>query len=640
MAAYQGELNSEAPPSTIEANKNVSDLFEQSPVAAGIFAENGSAIQVNSAFAALLDAQKHAILGMPMQPFIPPSDHIIWNEAIASLFAKKKTKFQIDITLISKTGRRVLALAIASRHGPQLLCHFIDITNRKKTEDKLRETERRFRDIAEATYDQFWETDEKFSFTYVYDPRNVSSFPGPSIQLGKRKWEIEGFEPFDRSSLSEHIDDLLNHRPFRDFRFSITDPAGMKYYWRSSGRPMHDERGKFIGYRGISTNITGRTRAEQALQQSESRFRAIVDHAPIQIHIRDTTGRYILWNRQAAKFFGIPETAVLGRPASEFLPSDIAKILVDNDAAILTSNESIKQEECIDIAGHSCTFLTIKFPIRNESQHLIGIGSISTDITERKRSDEALRKSQEDIQRHAHEMAHIQRIATMNEMASAFAHQINQPINAVANYTSVCLHHLEGKDWDKTSFQKTLKLAHDQAIGAGRLVRDLGDFIRYAEPQITPCDLNKIVRSVAALMESELRRHHTKLFLDLAPDLPLAPMEKIEIEQVILNLVVNGMEAVRASSGERSVTISTRASEAYELVLTVKDTGPGVPEDMWNTMFEAFRSSKPKGIGIGLAISRSIINRHGGKLWAEKNDADGARFHFMLPTDLNADVKD
>lgn len=295
MAAYQGELNSEALLATIEAAENAGDLFEQSAVAAGIFSENGNAIQVNSALAALLDVQKQEILDAPLQPFISRSDHVVWSEAIASLFAKRKAKFEIDVALISKTGRRVLALAIASRRGRQLLCHFIDITSRKKTELKLRETERRFRDIAEATYDQFWETDEKFSFTYVYDPRNVPSFPGPSVQLGKRKWEIGGFEPFDRPSLSEHIDDLLNHRPFRDFRFSITDPAGMKYYWRSSGRPMHDENGKFIGYRGISTNITGRTRAEQALQQSESRFRAIVDHAPIQIHIRDTTGRYILW---------------------------------------------------------------------------------------------------------------------------------------------------------------------------------------------------------------------------------------------------------------------------------------------------------------------------------------------------------
>jgi C4-dicarboxylate-specific signal transduction histidine kinase len=270
------------------------------------------------------------------------------------------------------------------------------------------------------------------------------------------------------------------------------------------------------------------------------------------------------------------------------------------------------------------TYVSIKFPLYDAAGAAYAVCGISTDITDRKRAEEESRRRQE-------ELAHVTRLSTMGEMATGLAHELNQPLAAIVNYTQGCMRRMRAGIGDPEELIGALEQATAQAGRASQIIRWLRDFTRKTVPRQNKADINEIIRDAEGFFQAEARQHQVSLRLELTDFLPPIRADVIQVEQVLLNLVRNGIEAMASvDTGKRILVIRTAmAGEALEIA--VQDSGPGIFEKAADSIFNPFFTTKSQGMGMGLSISKSIIEAHGGRLWAESGPDGGAVFRFTLP---------
>jgi signal transduction histidine kinase len=248
-----------------------------------------------------------------------------------------------------------------------------------------------------------------------------------------------------------------------------------------------------------------------------------------------------------------------------------------------------------------------------------------------RKSTEDQRRAEEALRRAQAEMAHITRVMTMGELAASIAHEINQPLSAIVNNGGACLRWLAG---DSPNLAEAREAAQDiirEGNRAGEVITRIRAFLRKTETEKAPLDINQTIRDVVILMRNEAEGKGVTLHMELATNLPLVPGDRVQLQQVILNLVMNGVEAMTSvSNGERELRIESRQDEADKVLIAVKDCGVGIDPENLEKVFDAFYTNKSKGMGMGLAISRSIVEDHGGRLWAQPNDGPGTTFQFTL----------
>ena len=267
--------------------------------------------------------------------------------------------------------------------------------------------------------------------------------------------------------------------------------------------------------------------------------------------------------------------------------------------------------------------------IRQPEQELLNmmatLGSQIGQFIERKRAEEAFRTAQI-------ELAHVTRVATLGEMTASIAHEINQPLGALVNNAGACLGWLDAGNLEEA--RNSVALVMDDAQRASEIITRIRALVKKAPPQKDWLDINQIIREVIGLGQSEVQRNHIALETQFSDDMPLVFADRIQLQQVILNLMMNAIEAMTgAGEGPRELSvISSRKIESNAVVVAVRDSGPGLDSKSLNRLFEPFYTTKPQGMGMGLAICRSIIEAHGGRLWATANRDRGASFHFSLPT--------
>lgn len=250
---------------------------------------------------------------------------------------------------------------------------------------------------------------------------------------------------------------------------------------------------------------------------------------------------------------------------------------------------------------------------------------VMADITEARLAEEATRQQMEQLQMSA-------RLLTIGEIASGLAHELNQPLTAIASYNQACLKLLRARPTADTELLGYMEKCGAQAVRAGGIIHRMREYARKREPLRTPLAVNTIVQDAVKLVEVEAEKHGVTIALSLAPHLPTVMADAIMIEQVLLNLIRNGIEAMEATpAGQRSVRIVSERSADGGVQLTVHDQGHGVSAETAANLFTPFFSTKADGMGIGLNISRSIVELHGGRLWHEPATAGGSTFAFTLP---------
>lgn len=264
-------------------------------------------------------------------------------------------------------------------------------------------------------------------------------------------------------------------------------------------------------------------------------------------------------------------------------------------------------------------------PLKDAQGRITHFISTGKDITERRRAEQELR-------RHQAELAHVARLNTMGEMAAGLAHELNQPLSAIVNYSQGCIRRLRAGKAGAEELLPAMEQVHAQAERAGEIIRRVRNFARKSEPCRAAMDVNAMIHEVAELAEPDMRRHQARLRLELAKRTPPVLADMIQIEQVLLNLILNGLEAMEAvRADDRELVIRTEPANPDTVKVTVRDSGPGLSTRVERRVFDPFFTTKPKGMGMGLSLSRSIVEAHGGRLWVLPEARRGAAFQFTLP---------
>ena len=272
----------------------------------------------------------------------------------------------------------------------------------------------------------------------------------------------------------------------------------------------------------------------------------------------------------------------------------------------------------------SSTCKVLASPTATESSDLEFVGTVM-DITERRHAEEALRNAQA-------ELARVARLTTMGELVASIAHEINQPLAAVATNGDACLRWLNRDKPDLDEARDAASRVVRDAHRAGEVIRSLRALTKKSGPQLTRLDIHDAIEEVLALTRGELQRHGVVLHTDLAAgDRPVLG-DRVQLQQVLLNLIMNGIQAMAAvTDRRRELTVSVARAEPDRVQVAVEDTGPGLDPAIAQRIFEPFFTTKSDGLGMGLSICRSIIEAHGGHLWASPRAPHGTAFHFTIP---------
>ncbi len=373
-----------------------------------------------------------------------------------------------------------------------------------------------------------------------------------------------------------------------------------------------------------------RSRAEEALRAEHAFRAAMEDSLTVGMRARDLQGKVIYVNPAFCKMTGFsPEELVGATPPMPYWAPEQLEESYAMHQTVMAGEAPIDGFEMTFMRKNGERFNALVYEaklIDGNGKHTGWMASV-LDITERKRAEELARQQQEQLQ-------FTSRLVTMGEMASTLAHELNQPLAAIASYNTGCLNLLANGQAQPGDLQPALEKISAQAQRAGKIIRRVHDFVRKSEPKRAPCQLGEIIEDCIGFIEAEARKHHVRIECDSPPDLPVLA-DRLMLEQVLLNLMRNGMEAMSATPHSGRLLRVGIQAEASELCISVSDNGSGIPHELRDKLFTAFFTTKPEGMGIGLSICRSIIEFHRGRLWAEDNPhsptGSGTIFRFTLP---------
>jgi PAS domain S-box-containing protein len=489
----------------------------------------------------------------------------------------------------------------------------------------LRESERKLEEAQRLTHVGYWDRDMVTDLiTWSDETYRIYAVPAEERILTLDRVR-ELIHPEDRPMVLEAMSAALRGGPRYDVEYRVIRPSGEVRVVHSQADVTRDESGRPRRIFGTVQDISERKRAEEELRAAENRFRTYVDHATDALFVHDYERKVVDVNRQACESLGYTREELIGMMPGDFDPAlgleaaFIQPIMKErlNAGEVFSFETSHRRKDG--------TFFPVEVRIRPfwHGGQRFGLALVR-DITERKRVEETLRQTQA-------ELAHVARVATLGEMAASIAHEINQPLGAIVNNANACLRWLTAYNMEEV--RHSAEVIRGDARRTAEIIQRIRSFAKKAPPQKDWIDLNQTMHEVIALALSELQRHNVLLGTQLSDRVPLVFADRIQLQQVILNLVMNAVEAMsEVSEGPRQLLIRTGTDEPGGIVVAVRDSGPGLrPEDI-DRLFIPFYTTKLQGMGMGLAICRSIVEAHGGRLWATANEDRGATFQFTLPT--------
>ena len=390
---------------------------------------------------------------------------------------------------------------------------------------------------------------------------------------------------------------------------------------------QQDEQGRPLATLETNNDITERKRADEVLRKQALELRdqaQLLELAHDAILVRDLSSTIIFWNRGAERMYGWTREEAKGEVTHAFLQTAFPRSFEDIEAEL--HGGGYWEGELVHTTQDGSHLVVASRQVlqRDQSGNAVAILEINRDITERKRAEEALRKAQTDL-------AHVTRVATVGELTASIAHEVNQPLSGVVLNGNACLRWLGGDTPNLDEACEAARRIIRDGKRASDIITRIRALVRKTDTEKARLDMNDAIQEVAALAQGELRKNKVALRTELAGNLPPVLGDRVQLQQVILNLVMNGVEAMASVADRpRELLICSRQHESDQVLVAVQDCGIGIDRENTENIFNAFYTTKSHGMGMGLAISRSIVENHGGRLWAGPNDGPGATFQFTL----------
>ena len=342
----------------------------------------------------------------------------------------------------------------------------------------------------------------------------------------------------------------------------------------------------------------------------------------------------LFWSQENYRIFGLDSGTALNRDLlTQFHhPEDRLFVKQTIDTAICEGRD-FEMDSRIVLPNGSVKYVhTVGHPVFNESGELTEFIGVVMDTTARKRSEEALREAQA-------ELARVARATTMGELTASIAHEVNQPLAAVVANANACLRWLAAETPDLDEARAAAQRIVRDGNRASDVIARIRGFLKKGEPVTVKLSVNDVVREIIMLAQGEVLRRDASLLTELADGLPAVSADRVQLQQLLLNLMMNALDAMSAVTDRpRVLRIRTSTYESAAILVALRDSGVGLNPEQMERLFEAFYTTKPEGMGMGLSISRSIVEMHGGRLWATPNDGSGATFQFTLPIEQGGAV--
>ncbi|WP_435686049.1 PhnD/SsuA/transferrin family substrate-binding protein [Sedimenticola selenatireducens] len=447
----------------------------------------------------------------------------------------------------------------------------------------------------------------------------------PAARVGNYAgWTI----PLDYQSVHDLLRELQLPPYEYSGRFTLADAIKKYWYWLLVALV-------FLVFMLLMTTWVSRLNRElkKAKLHLERQYELILNSVADGIIGVDLDGKTTFANRAMSQITGWSATDLIGRNQHEILHhtrADGTPHPADQCPVYATCNDQIPRFVEDDVFwkkdGSSFPVEYSSTPIRNEQFKTVGSVVVFRDISDRKRISEEARQHQDDL-------AHVARLSTMGEMASGIAHEINQPLTAIATNAHACIRMLESHSGETERVIDVMERIGSQAARAGEIIRHLRQFVKKEQPELSRIDINEVINEVITLLRTEIRKFEVKIALDLDERIGKVMALHVQIDQVILNLARNAIEAMAdIQEGTRLLSIATSNQPDDYVRVTITDTGPGLDPAVADQLFNPFVTTKPSGMGLGLSISQGIIEAHKGRIFVEPGEGRGARFVFLLPT--------
>jgi PAS domain S-box-containing protein len=498
-----------------------------------------------------------------------------------------------------------------------------DIDERKRGEQAVAASERQFRLLVETIPALVWRGTAEGELDYLNE-RAVKYLGHTAQSLSEGRW-LELVHPDHRqATVSRWLDSVTTGSPYEDI-YRLRRADGEHRWIQSVGEPLRDTEGRIAHWYGLVIDIEDRMRAEVELRQAYNSFADAQRLSKTGSFITDLIGDDHNWSEESYRIFEF-------EPGSKVSVQRVREMIHPDD---LPSFESVIAR---GMTGQNVTFAFRILTVRGAVKHVRGVAHVLEriagrpmfvgalqDVTESKVAEEALNIARS-------ELAHVSRVTTLSALTASIAHEVNQPLSGIITNAGTCLRMLDAAPANLDGARETARRTIRDANRAADVVARLRALFSKKDFALEPVDLNEAIREVIALSSSDLQRNRVLLQSELAEHLPTIRGDRIQLQQVILNLLRNASDAmVDVDDRPRQLLVKTEPEDRNRVRLTVRDAGVGLPPQALTSLFNAFHTTKSGGMGIGLFVSRSIIERHHGRLWAEPNDGPGATFGFSIP---------